>query len=186
MKKICLLAFSALLTVCLGQELVRNGGFEDSLQYWTRSNEGGTSTVTLDPNYDPSDPDLEVYLYQYYASYTRLDQTINVPGPLVRFSASAKLEATTAGGAGYYAIASIILQYLDSADNNLGSTMIYRAYAYTPQNTSTQHVIQAPSTNWERYEFLLADELTNLPGIDPAKVAKINIRLEAAGNGRSG
>lgn len=186
MKNVCLLLLSSLLAVGLGQELVKNGGFEDSLRFWTKDvNNTGTSTITLDPTYHP-DPDTEVQLYQYMANYTALEQTIVLPGPLVRFSASAKLEATTAGGAGYYAYGAIVLKYLDSADAVLGNTIIYRSVAYTPQNTSTQHVIQAPSANWENYNFLLWDELTYLPGIDPFKVAKVKVRLEAVGNGKTG
>jgi len=176
---------SVFLAAGMSQDMVKNGGFEDSLKFWTAANSGGTWSITRDTTYQ-ADPDYEVQAYQSMASWTTLEQTVNLPGPLVRFSAWARLVPSTAGGAGYYAYGALVLKYMDSTGTALGSTMICRGVAYAPQSTSTLHVITAASANWESYSFLLWDELTNLPDIDPFKVAKVSIRLEAAGNGKTG
>ena len=46
-------------------------------------------------------------------------------------------------------------------------------------NNNYSHVIQAVDTSWNNYAFNINDELTNLPGITPTDIAKIQVSLIA-------
>jgi hypothetical protein len=188
MRKLILLMIPVLFVVTTGQELLQNGDFEDSLDYWTveSNNNEGSWSVTVGPAHHP-DPDNEVYVHKYDRYHARIRQTADMPSLNVRFSASAKLNAAHLSGTGYYAYATVTLEYRNSSGGNLGRTMIIQK---TPNcnltNGPTQHLIVVTSADWEDYEFLLADELTNLSGVNPAEVARVTVWLESYGTGRSG
>ena len=189
MRKACFfLLLSVFLTTGFGQQLVRNGDFEDSLNYWTLevNNNQGSYSVKCDTVYQP-DPDYEVRVYKSMRYSALLKQTVDLPSTNVQFSASAKLIATKGSSASYYAYAALTLQYRNAADSVLGNTMIVKKIGnYNPVSDSGRHVINVTSSAWEDYSFLLADELESLPGINPADVARVTIYLQAYGNGSSG
>ena len=188
MKKHVLLLLTMFLVIGFGQELIQNGGFEDSLRYWTveYDNNQGNWYVGRATNHHP-DPDFEVYVQKYDRYYSRLKQAVNIPTTNVNFSASVKLYARHISGTGYYAYATLILQYQNSGGVQLGRTMIVQKTANCNlQSTPTQHLITVTSTDWEDYDFNIADELANLTGVNPALVAGITVHLQSYGTGRSG
>jgi len=188
MKKAFLLLVTVFLVSGFGQELVKNGGFEDGLSFWVQeaNNSAGTYTITRDTAYQP-DSDYEVKIYKNLRYFARIVQTVELPGTNVQFSASAKLLATTANASSYNAHASVTLQYQDRGGASLGKTIIVKRVGnYNPVSDSFQHVINVTSNGWEDYDFLLADELENLPGVDPEQVAKVTISLNGHGNGIGG
>jgi hypothetical protein len=91
-------------------------------------------------------------------------------------SANVKLDAWDNGSS--WCGAALALCYRSANDALLGTTRICRISAGCPwSNTTVQHNIYASDTNWHSYSFTLEDELQNLPGVDPADVAKITIAL---------
>ncbi len=188
MKKHILLLITVLLAAGIGQELIQNGDFEDSLNFWTVEfdNNQGTWAVTCSTSHHP-DPDNEVLVYKYDRYYARIHQTVDVPNHNLRFSASAKLNAAHLSGTGYYAYSAVMLEYQNSGGTALGKTMIINKTANCNlQSTPTRHLIVVTSSDWEDYGFLLVDELANLSGVNPADIAKVSVHLESYGTGRSG
>ena len=188
MRKYVLLLLPMFLVIGFGQELLQNGDFEDSLDFWTveQNNNQGSWAANCSTGHHP-DPDMEAYVYKYDRYFARIKQTVDIPNTNLQFSASSRLYARHISGTGYYAYAAIILEYVNSHGGLLGRTMIIQK---TPNcnlgNTSVLHLIVVSSTNWEDYDFIIADELANLPGVNPAEVAKITVNLESYGTGRSG
>jgi hypothetical protein len=176
------------LTPVQGQELVRNGDFEDSLRNWTVEYDttAGFWQVLRSPDFD-QDPDNEVLVYKGLMYHCRLSQTVNVPTTQLRFAGSSLFYTNVGANEGYYAYATIILQYEDASGTVLGRTMIVKKTPYCDlQNSSTQHLIEVTDETWHDYEFLVSTELDNLPGINPAQVRRITIVLEGYGNGTPG
>lgn len=187
MRKYLLILF-ALTLLAPGQELIRNGDFEDGLEAWLEQfdNPQGTYEIAVDTIYHP-DPDNEVRIYKYMRYFARLSQAVDIPGTDLLFSGSAQLRASKGSTSGYYAYAALILEYLDSDEQPLGRTMILnKVGTYDPQNTPTQSVHLVTSSDWEQYELALSDELARLTGISPADVTGINVILESYGTGASG
>jgi len=183
-----LLIMSALLVSAFGQELIQNGRFEDSLTSWTVEYDSpdGTWSVATGSEYQP-DPDSEVNVSKTMKYYARAFQTVDVPTPELEFSFSSRLFASFAGGSGYYAYATVTLEYLNSSGGLLGRTLFVNKVGYCSlENTSIQHLIVAEDTTWQDYWLLVSDELENLPGLNPADLARARVVLEAYGNGASG
>lgn len=136
--------------------------------------------VTIDraTDYDP-DPDYEVYVYKGTdGGYCRLYQVANIfdiPLNELNFSVNAKLYAYDNDPEAYCG-AAVELIYLDENDSCLGATKICARSSQCPwSNTPTDHIIDAPNTQWNNYTFNISDELTNLPGIVPGDIKKIQI-----------
>ena len=179
---------SAFLVPAFGQELIRNGDFEDSLAFWnvTYNNVQGTWGAATSAAYD-SDPDNEVCVYKAYRYSTRACQTIDVSSTRLRFAGSARLQALVGTTSGYHAYAAVSLEYLDSADTVLGRTMVIKKTPNcTLQNTATQRLIPVAGSEWVDYELDVEREIESLPGVNPNDIAGISVVLETYGNGSTG
>jgi len=190
MTRTCLLSLLGLaLTLAVGQELIQNGGFEDSLDHWTIDylSPYGTWEVSAGPDHYP-DPDNECYVGKDYGTYARARQTVDVSSCALLFTGSSKHQTIVGSSSGYYAYSTITLEYLNSSDAVLGQTMFVQATeGCTLTNTATTHLITFDDTLWHDHEMLVDDEISkNLPGVDRGNVAKVSIVLEANGNGRTG
>lgn len=161
--------------------LLINGDFELPLTNGWQQIEGGSySTVDRATTYDP-DPDYEACAKDQYGSYAKLWQTVDIPTNDLDFSVNAKLyaydnNADTLCWAG----AAIVISYLDATGSLLGDTRICRFTTPCPwTNSSICHLIIAPNTNWNSYSFNIDAELSNLPGINPTDIRKIEVALYA-------
>ena len=134
-----LLLVPLVLGLATAQNLLKNGDFEDSLKFWTQeqNNAQGEYEISRNTNHQP-DADYEVYVYKYLQFYARIKQTVDIPSCTdVRFHASARLLASTGGTTGYYAYATVSLDYLNSSGTALGRTMIVKVAGDTSfPNTS--------------------------------------------------
>ncbi len=169
--------------------LLTNGDFEEPLHIgWSLHIDdpmAGYDTLDRDTSFHP-DPDYEVKVKKFNLFYARLYQTVEIPATDLAFSVYAKLYAYEhSPSQSYWAAASIVLSYLNSNDNLLGQTRICYKTPHCPWNNSdTVHLIVANDTlNWYTYSFNINDELTNLPGINPLEIAKINITMLDTTNG---
>lgn len=171
------------LAVCLSSagKLGINGEFEQPLtDGWSQTINGLNVTIDRATDYDP-DPDYEAYVYKGTGGgYCRLYQVANIfdiPLNELDFSVNAKLYAYDNDPEAYTG-AAVELIYLDENDSCLGATKICARSSQCPwSNTSNHHIIDAPNTQWNNYTFNISDELTNLPGIAPGDIKKIQISL---------
>ncbi|MGB9722088.1 MAG: hypothetical protein ACPL28_11505 [bacterium] len=163
---------------------VFNGNFEDSVNYWNPYAQGETYTITTDKIYE-EDPDSEVCVGRLDKLETAIHQTFYVPELILDFSFKAKLYAKSYDTLHPHpAISSIILSYLDIDENILGETRIFRYAESLYWNPSPiLHLIEISDTNWFNYTLNIADELYNLPGINPTDIAKLRIILYARSYG---
>lgn len=181
MRSKLLLSVAVALSLSPAQNLLVNGDFEQALSVgWVKTGDGrGTHTCNRDTSYHP-DPDYEAMAYQYdNPGFARLGQTVDVPGIQLHlsFSASFKLQEGT-----YicWPAACFSVCYLDSRNTSLGETRYYYStYAdWVPSPTLSLKRITSP--DWTRYDLDVADELThNLPGVNPADVARVEVSLYA-------
>ncbi|UCG93264.1 MAG: hypothetical protein JSV97_06090 [candidate division WOR-3 bacterium] len=168
--------------------LLTNGDFEQELDIgWTQRIQGSNSYDTLNraTGYDP-DPDYEVKVRKYDAAYMKLYQTVNIPTTDLEFSVNANLYAYEYDPADtFWASASVTLFYLDNDNNVLGQTRICYNSPHCPYtNSDFFHMIEATSpNNWHNYSFNIDDELVELPGVNPADIAKIEVALYDTTNG---
>ena len=188
MKKI-LLVLILFSVAAFGQELVLNGGFENGFEYWVEevNNNQGSYQIARCTTYRP-DPGYAVRVHKYMRYFARLKQVVQIPSPDgVLFSAATKLIATKGATSGYYAYAALVLEYQNAAGTALGRTwLMTKVGDYNPQNSPTEHYILTTSDIWQDHTFLLADELANLSGVNPAEVARVAVHLEAYGTGSTG
>jgi hypothetical protein len=183
---VVLLAAAAALSAA---NLIRNGRFEDGLSGWdlrVDSVEGSWVAMTS-PEFEP-DIDREVLVEKLLRYSTTLSQSVALTTLDTRFAFRTRLYAYVVADTGvYHAYASVTLEYQDAAGTDLGRTMVLRKTARSPLvNTATRHLIPAPDEAWQAYEFVVRDELANLPGVNPAEVARVAVRLEAYGTGVGG
>ncbi|MEO0072442.1 MAG: hypothetical protein ABIK10_03225 [candidate division WOR-3 bacterium] len=181
MRKVVLLLGCSIWLLWAGR-LLTNGDFEQPLNIsWYSSIISATSYDTIDRQaYFHPDPDYEVRVKKYDAVCAKLYQTVPIPTTDLDFSVNAKLYAYEYNpSASYWAAAAVILRYLDSNNNLLGETRITYKTPHSPWiNTSTIHLINAPDpNNWYQYSFNLNSELTNLPGVNPSAIRKIQVVL---------
>ncbi len=158
-------------------ELVVNGDFEQVLSVgWTQSTSGTGYYVSRDVGYDP-DPDYEAYVRKSTGSgFVRLSQEVIVPNLDVAFAARAKLHAYATSSA--WSAAALVVSYRDEEGSILGETAICATSHYCPwTSTPTFHMIQAPDNLWQDFGFILADELSNLPGVNPGLIKRVDIAL---------
>lgn len=177
-----------LTSVVVGGRLLTNGDFEQPLNIGWSSVIGLQNTLdTIDRqiNFHP-DLDYEVRVKKYDETYAKLYQTVNIPTTDLDFSVTAKLYALEYSPTlTYWAAAAICLRYLDANDNQLGETRIAYKTPHSPwTSTSTIHLINVTDpNNWYNYSFNLNNELTNLPGVNPAQIRKVQIALLDTTNG---
>ncbi len=172
-----------------GANLIHNGRFESGLEGWrvTLDSAEGSWAVLTGPEFAP-DIDNEVLVEKLLRYSASLSQSAAIGGLDTRFAFEARLQAQAAADTGgYNAHAAVTLEYQDSAGTALGRTMVLRRTAQSPLvNTPTRHLIVVPDDAWRSSEFVLRDELVNLPGVNPSRVARVAVRLEAYGNGTGG
>lgn len=178
-----------LLVVFVGilpaRELVLNGDFELSPESgwreraWGEFTDTGNCRVRWRHSHQP-DRDFEVMVHKMLNQGFALEQRVELPSLDVVFSASARLTSKTEN-LEYYAAAALCLEYRDARDSVLGETRVYSATTGAPwRNTPVLHLIGAPdSLNWHDYRFVLADELANLPGVEPDSVRAVSVVLLA-------
>ncbi len=167
------------LSLASAQELLTNGDFEQEITVgwvWTYSG-SGTHLADRQVGYHP-DPDYEAHTYQYdNPGESRLAQKVETPGVMLELSFWAKFEEG-AGSSTCWPAACFAVCYYDAADVLLGETRFYYStYAnWTPSPTLSLYRITNP--DWQQYTLNIADELNqNLPGVNPADVAKIEVAL---------
>ena len=144
---------------------------------WTFTTLGSGCWVLRNTGYDP-DPDYEVCVNKNGPSgFAKLHQTIDVIITDLNFSVHTKLYAYDSK-VGSWAAASVVLSYMNDFNTVLGETRICQKSAHCPWASSpTRHLIIAADTSWRDYSFNINDELTNLPGVDPLEISKIQVAL---------
>jgi hypothetical protein len=158
-------------------ELVTNGDFEQPLTTgWQQEATGAAWFIDRATTYDP-DPDYEAFVrHETGTGVARLYQEIVIPSTNVQFAVRAKMQATATSTA--WSGAAVALSYFDQYGFLLGETYIGVKSPYCPwADGPTFHLISGATGTWMDYAFNVADELTNLPGIDPAAVHKITVGL---------
>ncbi|KPK72427.1 hypothetical protein AMJ87_04785 [candidate division WOR_3 bacterium SM23_60] len=172
-----------LLLVAFGSAsvLITNGEFEEELSTgWSQLMSGaGVMQITRNTTYDP-DPDYEVFVHKGDGTgSSTLHQITPIPTTDLEFSVNAKFYVFGTSSQ-CWSGAAVSISYLDPSDSLLGWTRICARTAACPWvNNNSCHVIQAADTAWHNYAFNIADELTYLPGINGANIAKIEVSLIA-------
>lgn len=164
-------------------ELITNGDFEQPLtEGWDEIRVGSNITINRGTGYDP-DPDYEANVYKGTGSgFAKLYQIVDIPAIHLDFTVNAELYAYD-NSSSAWAGAAVMLSYMDEDENVLGITYIcYRSPGCPWTNTSTTHVIPASNSSWNNYSFNIEDELTNLSGVDPLQVKKIEVSLLSQGS----
>lgn len=172
-----LLAFLLVFNLVSDAQFITNGDFEQELNIgWTQISSGANVTIDRNTNYDP-DPDYEAYVYLGTGGgYAKLYQSVDIVTTNLDFSVNTKLYATATSTA--WAGAAFVIGYLDDNSLLLGETRIAALSLHCPWvNSPTLHIIEAPDTLWNYYSFNINDELTNLTGINPADIKKIQVAM---------
>jgi hypothetical protein len=176
MKHIFIILLSA--AIANAGVLLTNGDIELVLGTgWSQASSGANIIIDRATTYDP-DPDYEARVYKGSGSgYARLFQMVDIPTTDLEFSVYAKIYAydnhsTAWCGAG------VIISYLNENGVLLGDTRICMRSTQCPwSNSSTRHIIQATDSMWHNYAFNIDNELTNLSGVNPSDVKKIEVAL---------
>ncbi len=162
------------------ENLLVNGDFEAPITTgWQSAQSGSNVTIDRATTYDP-DPDYEAQSKKGYGSgYAKLYQVVDVATTDLLFTIDALLYAyDNNADTSCWAAAAVIISYKNSVNTVLGET---RICSYTTpcswQSTSTCHLIHAPNNVWQNHSFNIDDELTNLPGVNPAQISKIEVSL---------
>lgn len=179
MKQVVLFV-ALIVTGLLGQELLVNGGFEQSLSTGWVTQQGGVGMVTIDRStgfHPDSDYEARDSLFDG-PGWGRLSQTVTVPCAALNLSFTANMQIVGSSPT-CWAVAAVCVEYRNSASVVLGETRFYKHDSYcTWTSTPTLHLIDVTSYNWERYTLNIADELSaNLPGVNPTQVAKVTVSL---------
>ncbi len=156
-------------------ELMTNGEFELPLsEGWEESSAGGEALITRGTGYD-HDPDFELFMSKGSGTgHVKIWQAVSVPSTDILFSANLKTSAY--GGGGAWCASALILAYLDWNGTELGRTAIASLSSTCPWSDSdTMHIIDTLYGEWQLHEFTLADELANLPGVDPAFIKQVQV-----------
>lgn len=170
----------AVASLVFAGDFMTNGDFEQPLSNgWQQASGGSSITIDRAVTYDP-DADYEAQAYKGAGSgYARLYEIVSVPVTDMDFSANLKMYAYDNNADTLcWAAAALIVEYYNSSGTLLGDTRICMKTTPCPwTNSSTCHLIVVPDSFWHSYSFNVDDELTNLPGINPANVARIGIAL---------
>jgi hypothetical protein len=172
--------FCFLLIISLGfaWDLVSNGDFEEDLTTgWQQASSGSSVYIDRSVTYHP-DADYEARTEKGDGSgYAKLYQIMDIPTTDLDFSCSAKMWAYD-NHATAWCGAAVRIYYLNLSSSVLGVTMICMRSTQNPwNNTSTCHIIPVTDSLWHDYAFNINDELTNLSGVNPSQVARIQIAL---------
>jgi hypothetical protein len=158
--------------------LLENGAFEEELavgwQFFTYST---LDTINRGTGYD-ADPDYELYVYRDFGNGScKVWQTIDIPTTDLSFSVNARLWAYDNNADTLcWAAAAIQVFYLDQGGAILGETRIsYKTEPCPWTSTPTLHLIDVADDLWHNYAFNINTELTNLPGVTPSDIKKIQV-----------
>ncbi len=165
--------------VARADNLVINPGFESAfLPDWVQSSNGYSYTIERGTGFEP-DPDYEAHVIKNTGTgWARLSQTVWIPETQVEFSVRAKLYAYATSSA--WGASAIAIEYLDEAEVVLGETRIASWTTYcTWTSGPALHIMAGASNLWYDYAFNIADELQNLPAVDPAEVRYLRVSLYA-------
>ncbi len=167
------------VTVVSAQNLITNGDFEQALSVgWVQETLGYNTYIDRATHYDP-DPDYELRVEKLTGSGSaRVKQIVDIPSiDNITFSVKAKVYAYDNNADTLtFAAAAVIIGYRNSSGVLLGETRICQFTAPCPwQNTPTCHLIIVNDSLWYTHQFSLANELQNLPGVNPANVRKIEV-----------
>ncbi len=172
--------FALIFSFAFAGNMMINSAFEQDLSVgWLQSTVGGT--ITRATNYDP-DPDYEAQAYKGAGNgNARLYQTVAFDCPVsdLNFSIDAKIWAYDNNADTLcWAAAAVIVTYKNSTGARLGDTRICMKTTPCPwASTSTSHLISVFDSLWHQYNFNIATELGNLPGVNPSNVRQIEIAL---------
>jgi len=158
--------------------LLTNGDIELDLSIgWSQASSGASIIIDRATTYDP-DPNYEAQVYKGTGSgYARLFQMVDIPTTDLEFSVYAKIYAYDNSSTAWCG-AGVIISYLNENGSLLGDTRICMLSTECPwSNSSTRHIIQASDSLWHNYAFNIDNELTNLTGINPSDVKKIEVAL---------
>jgi len=171
------LVFLVIISVSSGT-LLTNGDFEQPFTTgWQQASSGSYVVIDRATSYDP-DPDHEARCEKGDGTgFACLYQTVDVPSTNLIFSCIAKVYAYDNHPTAWCG-AAVRIFYMNAASTKLGETMICMRSTQNPWNdTSTRHLIIASDSLWHTYTFNVDNELTNLPGVDPSQIAKMQIAL---------
>ncbi len=158
-------------------DLVLNGDFEEDLAVgWFERNDATASTILRTTLAHP-DPDYEAQLsVDNGVGELGLVQRFPVPNLDLAISADLKIYADGTGGA--WAVGGLMLTYRDRNWAVLGSTaVVYPSRDCPWTDTPTFHVIYTGLDTWQTHGFDLTDELENLPDVDPAAIAWLDVAV---------
>jgi hypothetical protein len=157
-------------------EFVENGDFEDDLSVgWTERIMGSGGSLQRLVGQD-EDPDYELYARMASGDgVTSAYQRFAVPS--VDLVLSANLNCYAFGDNGAWSVAGLMIGYRDQDFALLGETAVAALSRDCPWTDGpTFHCIPAGEA-WEFYEVDIAAELLNLPGVDPERVAFLEIAV---------
>ncbi|KPJ72849.1 hypothetical protein AMJ52_04940 [candidate division TA06 bacterium DG_78] len=174
-----LIVMVTLVSIVLADNLLTNGDFEQELDVGWQQTTLGIPFIIDRATYYDGDQNYEALVLKSSSNgFASLHQLVALPSTDINFSCNAKLHAydnTTGDWAG----AAVIVSYMNASNTILGETRIcYFSDADCPWTDSpTLHLIIAADDNWNNYSFNITDELTNLSGVNPLEVSKLQIAL---------
>lgn len=177
-----------LVAVGLGHsELIINGDFSQPLEIgWQKDTLNIAGWYYFEWSDTVGSPGgYAAKVFKELAHHAALVQTVNVPGPDLRFACDARVWVVE-GSLTCWPVAAIIIRYLDGTGTELGNTKFYCHDQFCEWvGSDTAHLIDISSqTGWQHYELGIRQELeNNLPGVMPAAVRQIRIELYAFDSG---
>lgn len=160
-------------------EMVANGSFEEELDVgWVQRPHATYSMIQRTTTGDP-DPEFEVQLY--------INNGVGELGVAQRFpvhdldlTITFSLAASADGTGGAWAASGVRLVYRDRDWSILGESRFVYASADCPwTGTPTLHLTEIGLDEWQTFEFTLADELDQLPGVDPGAIEWMEVEVMA-------
>ncbi|UCG43870.1 MAG: hypothetical protein JSU73_04425 [candidate division WOR-3 bacterium] len=178
-KELTVLILLFVVSTIHGSELLTNGDFEQALTTgWTFTDSGyGTKLADRAVDYHP-DLDYEAHTYKYdNPGWARLGQTVDAPSTSLELSFWAKFEHS-GGTSTCWPASCFSVCYRDGSGSLLGETRyVYSTYANWT-SSSTLHLVTVSAPGWTGYTLDIEQELDqNLPGVDPDRVAKVEVAL---------
>lgn len=164
--------------IAFAGNLLTNGDFEQELDVgWQQSTLDIPFTIERETYFD-QDPNYEVLVLKTSSNgFVSLYQVVDIPNTDIDFSGTAKMFAF-ANLPGDWAGAAVIISYIDESDAVLGETRICTYTTDSPWvDSPTLHLIVASDANWHDYSFNIDDELTNLSGVNPLDIKKLQIAV---------
>ncbi|HDQ99375.1 MAG TPA: hypothetical protein ENN51_03705 [candidate division WOR-3 bacterium] len=168
--------------------LLTNGDFEQPL---TVGWEQDVSHVAGSHRFERSDtlgqptPGYAAKVFKQLAYHAALGQQVEVPGANLTLTFDARM-AIVGGSTTCWPTGAFIVSYLNADGDELGTTMFILRDQYNTwreSDTLKLHDIDLPSV-WNSYELDIAQEIAdNLPGVDPAAVRRIEVKLYSYVNG---